>query len=159
MKKYRREMVLGVLILAIGIFYFIMTLQVPGRGGVDARFVPFLLSGALFLLGTLQLISTFRSKKQMEKAEEESTEAPEKIDTGTVIKTIALIILYIALLNKIGFVIMSALYLFIQFIILTPINKKKNYVLYTIIAVVSSVSIFLIFRYVFDLMLPAGLLG
>lgn len=159
MKRHSRELMVGALILIVGALYFGMTLNIPAKGGIDARFVPFLLSGALFILGILQVISALRMKKRLEVSGASDVEESEKIDMLTVLKTIVLIVIYIAFLKMIGFIIMSALYLFFQFIVLTPADKKKNHIVYAIIAVVSSVCIFLIFRYGFDLMLPAGLLG
>ena len=48
------------------------------------------------------------------------------------------------------------LYLFLQFWLLTPKETKPPFVLYAVIAVVASVTIFAMFRYTFDLLLPAG---
>ena len=50
-------------------------------------------------------------------------------------------------------------YLYLQFIVLTPVNQKIRHLSYLLIAVVSSAAIFLLFREAFDLMLPAGLLN
>ncbi|MFA5852184.1 MAG: tripartite tricarboxylate transporter TctB family protein [Spirochaetales bacterium] len=157
MKKKTRELLLGALMLGIGALYLALTLGIPRKGGIDASFVPFVLSAIILLLGTLQTVGALRIKNEGANGQEK-TESKEKVDTPTVLKTIFLILVYVAFLNKIGFVIMSILYLFIQFIVLTPAYKKKNYLMYAIVAIVSSVSIFLIFRYIFDLMLPAGLL-
>jgi len=140
-------------------FYLIMTLTIPRRGTIDATFVPFLLSGSIYILGIIQTVSSLpKQKKQSVSKTEQKDSSTQKVDTATVIKTIILIVIYIALLDKIGFVIMSAVYLFAQFIVLTPVSKKRNYLLYAIVAISSSVIIYVIFRYVFDLMLPGGLL-
>jgi putative tricarboxylic transport membrane protein len=157
--KKTRELILGGVMLAIGAFYLFMTFQIPRKGTIDATFIPFILSGTLFLLGFLQLGGTlFGKKKDISAQSQQPTKKKDKVDSKTVIETIFIIIVYLAFLGRVGFVIMSAIYLFAQFIVLTPLSKKKNYLLYAITAIVSSVSIYLIFRYVFNLMLPEGLL-
>ncbi|HOV64861.1 MAG TPA: tripartite tricarboxylate transporter TctB family protein [Spirochaetia bacterium] len=161
MKKITSELLLGIIMLVIATSYLIMTFSIPRRGTIDATFVPFLLSGGMYLLGILQTIGALskKKKKDVSSDNEKQEDSKEQVDVQTVLKTIGLIIIYIAFLDKIGFIIMSAVYLFAQFIVLTPVEKKKRYLVYAIIAVSSSVIIYIIFRYVFDLMLPGGLLS
>jgi len=68
-------------------------------------------------------------------------------------------LIYVVLLGPVGFPIMTALYLYLQFIVLTPVNQKVRHLLYAAIAVVTSAVIYLLFREAFDLLLPAGLLN
>ena len=88
----------------------------------------------------------------------EPAEKPESIDYPTVFKTLALVLLYTALMEPVGFLITTALYLYVQFIVLTPAEQKVKHLRYALIAVVSAVLIFYIFRHGFDLLLPVGLL-
>lgn len=168
MNKRTKELVLGAGMIGIAALYLVLTFQIQRKDVIDATFIPFVLSGALFLLGALQTIGALSEKKAgdagaekksaSEKADDACEDKTAKIDTATVIKTIALIVAYVAFLDLAGFVIMSIVYLFAQFIVLTPLDRKKNYLVYGIIAVVASVGIYLIFRYVFSMMLPEGLL-
>lgn len=64
-----------------------------------------------------------------------------------------------ALLGPVGFPIITVVYLYLQFLVLTPVTHKPKHVTYLLIAVASSAVIFLLFREAFDLMLPAGLLN
>jgi putative tricarboxylic transport membrane protein len=157
-KKYN-DLILGIIILAFGLIYFLLTQQVPERnvGLVTARFVPNLLSIAMFILGSLQLIAGFSKIKKFTEGPVEGDE--EKVDYSTVVKTLVSIVLYIALIDIVGFLIITAVFLFTQFIVLTPVDKKKNYVQYAVIAVATSVVIYLVFRNGLDLMLPAGILS
>ncbi len=54
---------------------------------------------------------------------------------------------------------MTVVYLYLQFLILTPVSQKPKHLTYLLISVISSAVIFLLFREAFDLMLPAGLLN
>lgn len=144
--------------LACGLSYMAMTSQLPTvknqYGAVDASFVPYVLSAIMCVLGVLQLATVHRLKV---KASEEAAAA--STDNRSVIKTIALITIYIALLEPIGFLITTVLYLVVQFTILTPHDKKPSLPLYLLIAVLTSVITYLTFRYGFDMVLPVGIFG
>ncbi|WLG95809.1 tripartite tricarboxylate transporter TctB family protein [Pseudomonas sp. FP198] len=155
MDSYKRnELIAGLAMLGAGVAYLILTMNLPRRGTIDAAFVPWVLAVALCLLGALQL---WAWRKLPDKSAEPS-EKPEAIDYPTVIKSVALVLLYTALMQPVGFLITTALYLYAQFIVLTPADEKVKHLRYTLIAVVSAVLIFYIFRHGFDLLLPVGLL-
>ena len=147
----KREFALGIIILVAGIAYLLLTSQLPRKQFVDAAFVPYVLGSIMALLGVLQLraASAFVPKAP-------SANAPDTVDYATVVKTIGLVVAYVALMEYVGFPIMTVLYLVAQFTVLTPLRKKVNYPLYIVIAVISSALIFLLFRYAFDMMLPVG---
>lgn len=155
MDSYKRnELIAGLAMLGAGIAYLILTMNLPRRGTIDAAFVPWVLAVALCLLGALQL---WVWRKLPDKSAE-PVEKPEAIDYPTVIKSMALVLLYTALMQPVGFLITTALYLYAQFIVLTPADEKVKHLRYVLIAVVSAVLIFYIFRHGFDLLLPVGLL-
>lgn len=162
----KKEMIIGLAMLAASIGYMVMSYRLPGHEGIDAATLPILLSGLLLCLAVMQLFSAF-AKKAAQSAEasaqpaEEDGEAaiPDVVEPKTVIKTLALILVYMALLGPVGFPITTALYLYLQFIVLTPVNQNVRHLTYALIAVISSAVIFLLFREAFDLLLPAGLLN
>ena len=147
----KREFALGIIILVAGIAYLFLTSQLPRKQFVDAAFVPYVLGSIMTLLGVLQLraASAFVPKAP-------SAKAADTVDYATVVKTVGLVVAYVALMEYVGFPIMTVLYLVAQFTVLTPLRKKVNYPLYIVIAVISSAFIFLLFRYAFDMMLPVG---
>jgi len=156
----KKELLIGVAMLGAGLGYLLMTSQLPRHDGIDAAFVPSLLSAMLCLLGVLQLLSV-RSCSQAVAEHHPAGEAAAPAggsDIKTVVKTLALIVGYIALLNPLGFPIMTALYLYLQFVVLTPLDHRVNHLAYALIAVVTSATVYLLFREAFDLMLPSGLL-
>jgi len=153
MKKYS-ELIFGASILAFGIFYFLLTNQLPRKGTVDAAFVPYILSAFMLLLGVLQIAVGVKASKNFD----EKNYKPENLDYLTVLKTIALIVIYIAVLEPIGFLISTILFLFIGFNLLAPAGEKKNQLMNLIIAVLASVIIYYVFRNGLNLMLPQGIL-
>lgn len=157
----KKELLIGVAMLGAGLTYLVLTLKLPGHSGIDAAFVPTLLSGLLCLLAAMQLFSAFSAADNpaKEASVADATAPVIGSDVKTVVKTLALIVGYIALLNPVGFPIMTVIYLYVQFVVLTPVDHKVNHLTYALIALISSASIYLLFREAFDLMLPAGLLN
>ncbi|GGM00877.1 tripartite tricarboxylate transporter TctB family protein [Pseudomonas asuensis] len=150
----KKELVIGVVMLGAGLVYLFMTMNLPRKGFVDAAFVPYVLAFMLCLLGILQLIASRTTASSEIDAESDSTPA----DYATVLKTLGLIVLYAALLKTVGFLLMTTLYLYLQFIVLTPASQRVKHVSYLVIAVIASTAIYFLFRHGFDLMLPAGFL-
>ncbi len=148
----KREFVLGIIMLVAGIVYLVLTSQLPRKQTIDASFVPYLLGSILCMLGVLQL------KAARAFVPKDAKKAAANVDYPTVWKTVGLILGYIALMPPIGFPIMTAVYLVAQFTILTPAAKKPNFLVYTVIAVLTSAFVYLLFRYAFDMMLPVGFL-
>lgn len=155
----KSELAIAGCMLAVGIGYLLMTTQLPHHSGIDATFVPYLLSTLLCMLGALHLLAAVKMPQT-----EQGSHAPEEtpsdpLDVKAVVKTLALIVGYIALLKSVGFPIMTAIYLYLQFIVLTPVNQKVNHVVYVLIALITSAVVYTLFREAFDLLLPSGLLG
>ncbi|WP_226685996.1 tripartite tricarboxylate transporter TctB family protein [Stutzerimonas stutzeri] len=158
----KKELNIGVAMLGASIAYLVMAYRVPGHDGIDAATVPTLLAILLCLLGALQTLSAFGNRARP--AAESDADATEQTRTSvveplTVLKTLGLILLYVVLLGPVGFPIMTTLYLYLQFIVLTPVDHKVRHLPYAAIAVVTSIVIYLLFREAFDLLLPAGLLN
>ena len=161
----KKELIIGLVMLGASLTYLVLAQQLPGHDGIDAATVPKLLAGFLSLLGLMQLVSAFAKPKAA--AEPAASPAPaeaeeptvEIVEPKTVIKTLGLILGYMALLGPVGFPIMTVVYLYLQFLVLTPVNQKARHLTYLLIAVICSALIFLLFREAFDLLLPAGLLN
>lgn len=149
----KREFAVGIFFLIVGLGYLYMTSTLPRRQFVDAAFVPYVLAITMCLLGGFQLQAA-RKLDATGAAKEES-----KADYTTVIKTLALIVAYAALLQPVGFPVMTAVYLFAQFVVLTPTDHKISYPLYGTIAIITSACVYATFRYAFDMILPVGLLN
>lgn len=157
-KKYG-EMILGIIIIVIGAVYCGLTTEIPRKGIIDATFIPYILVSLMFLLGVLQLVAGYKAMRNFtDETGRKPVKEEEKPDYRTVLRTVISIVLYIAFIDMIGFLIMTALFLFAQFIILTPVDKQKNYLSYAGIAIVTAVVVYFTFRDLFDLMLPEGLL-
>ena len=153
----KKELLIGALMLGAGLLYLFLTINLPRKGFIDASTVPYVLSAGLCLLGILQLLQGYKATP--DNATADNDEATTGIDYTTVLKTLGLVAAYIALLKPAGFLLVTVLYLYLQFIVLTPLEQKVNHLAYAVIAVLSSAMIYATFRLGFDLMLPTGLLN
>ncbi|MBT3068184.1 tripartite tricarboxylate transporter TctB family protein [Rhodoferax sp. U11-2br] len=149
----KREIVVGAIFLLIGIGYLYLTSAIPRKQFIDAAFVPYVLATTMCLLGVLQLREAFKRAGAKQSGKQDTA------DYRTVWKTLGLIVAYAALLESVGFPLMTVVYLFAQFIVLTPGDKKISYPLYGAIAVTTSIVVYLTFRHAFDMILPVGLLS
>ena len=161
----KKELVIGIAMIGCSLAYLVMAYQLPDHKGIDAATLPILLAGFLTLLGVMQVFAALASKAPADAAatpaqspSEEET-PPSVVEPKTVLLTLGLILGYMALLGPVGFPIMTVVYLYLQFLVLTPVRQKANHLAYLLIAVTCSAVIFLLFREAFDLMLPAGLLN
>lgn len=152
--KKHSELIFGIGMLAFGIFYFLLTKQLPRKGAFDATFFPYILTSFMAVLGILQLIAGIKAIKEFNPEDYTS----ENLDYLTVVKILALIVTYIAFLQTIGFLICTMVFLVLGFILLAPPEQKKNYVQYISISVIASILIYFTFRNGLDLMLPKGIL-
>lgn len=166
----KKELIIGLAMIGCSLAYLAMAYQLPSHQGVDAATLPLLLAGFLTLLGVLQVCAALASKSQIsaESAGEAQGELPASpaeeaptcvVEPKTVLLTLGLILGYIALLGPVGFPLMTVVYLYLQFLVLTPVRQKANHLVYLLIAVSCSAVVYLLFREAFDLMLPAGLLN
>jgi hypothetical protein len=143
---------------------------------VDARFWPRVIGIAgcfvSFIHALRALVFTVNMNKRRVSGEEvpageemRRSESPGAGKTGAVEEpanpeakiTMALIFLFILGINVIGFLPMSALYLFFPLIVLHP-REERNYKKTALAALVYSVLVYLGFRYGFNMMLPSGIL-
>ncbi|MGQ7956917.1 tripartite tricarboxylate transporter TctB family protein [Pseudomonas sp. SP16.1] len=161
----KKELIVGLAMIACSLAYLVMAYQLPNHQGIDAATLPLLLAGFLTLLGVLQVFAALASKPAASAARDELPASPAEpapasvVEPRTVLLTLGLILGYIALLGTVGFPLMTVVYLYLQFLLLTPVQHKANHLAYLLIAVICSAAIYLLFREAFDLMLPAGLLN
>lgn len=147
------NLIFGVLMLLFAVGYLVLTLQVPVNGELfNGRFFPLIIDFVMFVLTAIQFVTYFRTKGR------EPDDAGDDQDGRTVLLTVGLIVVYIASMQYIGFVLSTFLYLFFQFIVMTPRDKKIGVAKYLLIALISSVGIYLVFRYTeLNVMLPQGI--
>lgn len=136
--------------------------------GLGADFLPKLVSLLIGLLSFCLFLTAFSDLKKARPAEAKGTAKPEtkKSDEEKkeatrpfihVALTFAYLFFFILLLDHIGFIITTPIYLFLQIYTIAPKERRKP-VQYAIIAVASTLLVYAVFTYGFSIVLPAGLL-
>ena len=148
-----REFIVGACMLGVGVGYLHLGGQIPRLGTVDAAFVPQVLAWMMIGLGLLQLAQAWRYQPETGQIAMPTFRAAPYVTVGV---SLALIAGFIALLRPLGFPIAASGFLFCQFMLLTPSDRRPRPVLYAGLAVLAAAVIFLTFRYAFNLLLPAG---
>ncbi len=148
LKSAERKISIIFILLAIG--YLILSYQLSPYPfvPVDSDFVPKVLG---FLLIALSIILFFNSNP---KEQEEKKSNISRQDLWILLFVTALIILYISLLEIIGFVIVSMLFIFSCSWMLGYKNFKVN----AIVSLLFPVTLFYIFNYLLQINLPSGIL-
>lgn len=156
-KKYR-DIILGSVMLAFSGFYLYYAQQIKTRPKLTPAYaaadrIPLMLGVLLAVLSVLCIIAGIR---KMKTAKAEEKESADKNDLTAVALTFAVIIAYTLLMQPLGFILSTVLYLFFQMLILAPANKR-NYLLFALIAVVFTAIVFTAFRVGLQQLLPRGI--
>ena len=160
LNKYR-DVICGVVIMICAAILFIATFSIKSLLGMNPgpEFMPRVASILLFIVAAgiaLEGMQTAKHYVPEEVSEEEK--GYRKAGNRKVLLSAILIGFYVFSMETLGFVISTMIYEFCQMIVLTPLGKKKNYVLFAIITVISTVFFYVVFTKFLYLMLPAGLL-
>lgn len=157
----------GGLLFVFAAAYFILSWQIPNFKGlgappIDAKLVPrvwgvllMVLSLIVFVRGLLEYL---RLKKEGKLVKSGVSVKERIIENREVILTFLCLLIYIWLLQPVGFIIMSALYIFAESMILTP-KEKRNPLIAAIVGVVAAVAVDFAFVNLLHVLLPAGILG
>jgi putative tricarboxylic transport membrane protein len=161
-----KDVIAGGFVSLLGLMMFIMSYGIKTISGETAdpgsAFMPKIGAALLFIFGMGILIEGMQKYRSGRiKADTSETVSEKRRKLRAVLLTLGLIGVYIFLLNIIGFIYATILYLFIQIVVLAPAGKRnaKNYLYFGVIAVVLSVSVYYLFYEVFSMMLPAGIIG
>lgn len=153
-KKYE-SIIIGVIFLVIAAVYGsqIPNIKISNFAPINSAFFPKLCCVILAVLALQQLINGVRTLKSNWAEGDEA----DKTDYMCVAQTFGMTIVYVALLDPLGFIISSIIYLFFQISILCPKAEFKP-IKFLIISVITSLVIFVVFKNGLGLMLPRGIL-
>ena len=154
-KEKYKDIYAGTFILILGASLFAASFGVP-RGAavtIGSDFMPKVTCGLMTVLGLFITWNGIRSAGSFK----ENGEEPATKHYKALLASIGLLFLYMYLLVPVGFVIMTALYVTAQTMVLAP-REKRNIIKFAAVGVIASAVIYYIFRNVFILMLPAGIL-
>ena len=157
-KKYG-DIVVGVFFMLLSSAVIIMARMLPKSKVMDIGpdFMPLCIGSVTFVLAA---ILTFLSVKNFKTrtANLEVSDLPE-CDYRRVLESIILVLLYVFILQPVGFIVSTLLYLMMQMLVLSPDDErgKKDILKLAVINVIFTMIVFFLFRYGFKIVLPAGI--
>lgn len=163
-RRYREAIFSLVMLLIFGLlFYFTKDIKLlVVNTTVDARFWPKVCcigGGILSVILFIQSVAAAAVEKHNEASgkstENEAVQPAHSDDKMRTLATYAMTLLYAALLNPLGFLLSTSLYLFGLFMLLSEKEGRKIWKL-ILIDVVFTALVFFVFRYAFQMMLPTG---
>ena len=151
----------------VGIFYAVLgaALIIGSRAlpkskvmEIGPDFMPTLIGAIILILAGILLVETatrFRSQS----AELDASGFKDTSDYKRVLGSLVAATVYVNILKPVGFIISTLVYLLVQIYILAPDQSrtKKDIVTYVIIDVVFTLVVYMLFRYGFKIVLPAGI--
>ena len=162
--KLDGETILSIILVLISVAYFSVSFTFQEYGGfggysVSAKRMPQILGVALCICAVCNIqFSVVRARARTASEEKRHDPAAARGDTIRGLLTFALMGVYIALLPVIGFLIMSAIYVFFQILLLSS-KEQRNYRISAIVAIASSSIVYYLFLYGLKMILPIGLLA
>lgn len=123
------------------------------RSDVGSAFVPTLIGWCIVVTGASKLLySVFTGLKS------ENKKIVFDQDFFGGIGTIVLMVLYMIAFQPVGFVVASAVYLFLQMLLLSD-NTNRKVVLFAIVSVLLPLAVDALFVFVIKMPLPVGIFG
>ncbi|MGE4353843.1 MAG: tripartite tricarboxylate transporter TctB family protein [Oscillospiraceae bacterium] len=159
-KKYG-DVICGGVLMLVAVILFIATFSIRSLLGMNPGpdFMPKVASVLLFAVSFGILWEGLaKAKKYVPEEVDEQEVAYKKAGNRKVLYSIVLIGFYVFSMSSLGFIISTVIYQFCQMIILTPYGKRKKYLQYTIISIISTAIFYVGFVQILHLMLPSGLL-
>ncbi len=156
----------GAFLLVVSVIMFITSFSFEAltTSLVGPAFMPQIIAIVMAIFSVIITVSGFKKSKSAteqindpEELEEELI-VTEKKSYKPVLISLALMIGYVALLSYVGFLIMTVVYIFLQMLLLSHVTHRKIW-LFLLISIVTSATIYYLFRNVFYVMLPTGIIG
>ena len=157
-KKYG-DMIVGGFFMILSAGMMIMAKMLPKSTIMDIGpdFMPMCIGLVTFVLAAALAFLNLKNLK-MRTAEAEKMEK-EELDYKRMLTSFMLILVYVYLLQPVGFIVTTILYLPLQMYVLAPDEKKtkKDIIQLAVISVIFTFVVFFLFRYGFKIILPAGI--
>lgn len=155
MTNKMRDILCSIIVIAFGaaMIYFVKDVKRVIRTDIGSKYVPMLIGWCLIATGASKLAYSIFSHSK-----EENKKIVFSQDMLGGIGTIILMLLYMAAFEPIGFVVASAVYLFLQMLLLSE-KSNRRIILFALIAVLLPLAVDALFVYVIKMPLPVGIFG
>ena len=155
-----KDVITGIvsLVLFLLFFGFSFTIEVKTVGGsISSRTIPQFVSSCGIIVSLILILKNlFPYLKAQKSGEQQEPVYTDRKRWGQLAISVVLMVGYILLMRTFGFMLTSAVYLFLQMLAILENRSKKRVILIAIIAVLVPVILYIPFRYGFKLMIPVG---
>lgn len=155
-----KDVITGIvsLVLFLLFFGFSFTIEVKTVGGsISSRTIPQFVSSCGIIVSLILILKNlFPHLKAQKSGEQQEPVYTDRKRWGQLAISVVLMVGYILLMRTFGFMLTSAVYLFLQMLAILENRSKKRVILIAIIAVLVPVILYIPFRYGFQLMIPVG---
>lgn len=157
-KKYG-DIVVGVFFMILSAIMMVMAQMLPKSKVMEIGpdFMPMVIGILTFVLAAILTFLNVKNLK-MRIAEIDPASIPD-CDYKRVFLSVILVLIYVFVLQPVGFIVSTLVFLPLQMLVLSPDDKrgKKDITLLLIIDVIFTLAVFFLFRYGFKIVLPAGI--
>ncbi|MFB4261530.1 tripartite tricarboxylate transporter TctB family protein [Shouchella clausii] len=142
---------ISIVLIGIAVVYLVMAFQLPEYAfvPVDSDLVPKLLGASLLVLGVC-----FFFAKDTDTEEQKQKRTIPKTELWMLLAVMGLILVFITFLEVIGFVIMTALFIFVC----SRLLGYQKWLVNALTSIVFSIGVYWLFNYGLAIRLPAGIL-
>lgn len=157
-KKYG-DIVVGIFFMVLSAVMIVMAQMLPKSKVMDIGpdFMPMVIGVITFVLAALLLFLSVKNFK-IHTAEIDEASIPD-CDYKRVLASIILVLIYVYMLQPVGFIVCTLVFLLLQMLVLSPDDErgKKDIIKLAVIDVIFTLVVFFLFRYGFKIVLPAGI--
>ncbi len=157
-KKYG-DIVVGVFFMALSAMMMVMAQMLPKSKVMEIGpdFMPMVIGGITFVLALILTVLNVKNMKM--RAAELEKAVIDDCDYKRVLLSALLVLIYVFILQPVGFLVSTLVYLPLQMLVLAPDDQrgKKQINQLLIIDVIFTMVVFFLFRYGFKIVLPAGI--
>ena len=145
--------------MAVSVLMMVMAKILPKSKVMDIGpdFMPMVIGGLTFALAAALTFLSVKNFK-MHAAEIDPAKLPD-CDYKRVLLSALLVLIYVFVLQPVGFLVSTLVYLPLQMLVLSPDDQrgKKQLIQLLVIDVIFTLVVFFLFRYGFKIVLPAGI--
>ena len=155
-----KDVITGIvsLVLFLLFFGFSFAIEVKTVGGsVSSRTIPQFVSSCGIIVSLILILKNlFPYLKARKSGGQQEPVYTDRKRWGQLAISVVLMVGYILLMRTFGFMLTSAVYLFLQMLAILEDRSRKRVILIAVIAVLVPVILYIPFRYGFQLMIPVG---
>lgn len=165
MSVIKKNLYSGIFFLLFSVFVYAesFNMTVSKADPMGPQFFPRVVAFTMAALSVLLFVKSAVELKKENGKTRNSPDGKKKISVNLpLLLTIGMLIVYPFLVQYIGFVILTAVYLFCQIFLLLPkgsIRVKKDLIIVLLVSILFPILVDLLFTKVFLIFLPTGLLG